>query len=121
MKTTNPRARYIRSWQPAANSIAWIATAVAIVMTTGICLAAPPIGVSCALPYTQGQATTSCVGEHKITFNTFNTDGNAKVTAELMGLDGNANLIKSFIVQNGNLTEMGSRMSKWLWEFKQFG
>ena len=132
MMSTNPSTRNIRSWQPAVKSIILIATAVLIAMTTGICPTfacsgaaggagpvgdPPPIGVACALPYAHGDFDLSCDGLHTIAFKTSNTDANAKVTAELMGLDVRGNLIKSFIVQNGDLAQLGSRLSPRDWRF----
>jgi hypothetical protein len=115
MRTTNAGAGFVRSWRP---RIAWMTTVAAILMTTGIG-SAQTIGVACALPYVSGEATASCVGTNKITITTTGTDSNAKVTAELLGLQQNGNLIKSFIVQNGSVAQIGSRISPWLWNFQQ--
>jgi hypothetical protein len=80
-------------------------------MMTGICSAASPIAVSCALPYHVAQATTAYVSQNIVTISTSNTDSNAVVTAELLGLDTNGNLINSFVVQNGDLVQLGSKLS----------
>ncbi len=116
-----PRARCIRSSQSVVRSMVLVAMAAAILMTTGICSAASPIGVSCALPYTHNHPDPffACVGQHTVTFSTSNTDSNAVVTAELLGLDANGNPIKSFIVHNGDQVELGSRVSPTDWKFIQ--
>jgi len=117
MKTSNPLAGYVRSRQGQVNWIVFVATTVAFVMTTGLC-SASDIGVTCALPPVVEQVT-SCVGQYKVSINTSNTDSNATVTAEILGLDQNGKLLKTFMVQNGDTVELGSRLPPPDWEFKQ--
>jgi hypothetical protein len=118
---TNTRAAYIRSRQSVVNSIVLIATAITLVMTTGICSAASPVRVSCALPYLQSGANGGCTGQNTVQISTTNTDSNAKVTAELLGLNVNGNLIHSFTVKNGDHVQLGSKLSPSDWKFLQVG
>src|SRR4051794_18169150 len=93
--------------------------AVAMALTAGICSAAGPIGVSCALPIAVGNSDQACVGQHTVVVNTRNTTGSAKVTTELLGLDGTGKLISSLKVKNGDRVQLGSRTSPLDWKFNQ--
>lgn len=116
---TNSRAQHIRSWSDGLSSIVLTVSVLAIAMTVGICSAAEPIFVQCALPYAHGHSDPSCVGQNIVEISTSNTDANAVVTAELLGLDVNGNLISSFNVKNGQQVQLGSRLSQADWKFIQ--
>jgi len=77
----------------------------------------PPVGAVCALPYRNGQPGSDCTGNHTIQVGAVGTGPNAKITAELMGLDVAGNLIQSFLVQNGDVAHLASRLSPADWKF----
>jgi hypothetical protein len=106
-----------RTAQAGMRSAVFVATVVGIGLTTAICSAAQPIRVSCALPYANGHSDPSCVGKNTVVISTSNTSANAKISSEVLGLDTTGTLINSIPVKNGDLVQLGSKLSPTDWKF----